>query len=291
MTTKDDLKCQRMNEAGIKQCVNRENSTFHKFLLHLTQRHGLCYFLDMKNRFWKIGELTKAVGLTVRALRFYEEIGLLRPGPRNESGHRIYGENDVVQLQKILSLKQLGIPIKEIKKLLDDRQTSSLGILQMHRKQIEDEKARITDLHQRLLKLETVLVHRGNVSVDELIKMMEAMAIYEKYLSREQLEKINASRRKTGKDRASKFKALVRLIRDKMEKDIAPTHASVQKLARKWKELLQEVSGGDRGIEKALGKIFQKERRFRDRFGFDPKLTEYVKKMMNFSQGVMEARQ
>jgi DNA-binding transcriptional MerR regulator len=244
----------------------------------------------MKNRFWKIGELTKAVGLTVRALRFYEEIGLLRPGSRSESGHRIYGENDVVQLQKILSLKQLGIPIKEIKKLLDDGKTSSLGILQMHRKQIEDEKARITELHQRLLKLETVLVHRGNVSVDELIKMMESMSMYEKYLSREQLEKINAGRGKTGKDRASKFKALVQLIRDKMEKDIAPTHFSVQKLARKWRELLQEVSGGDRGIEKALEKIFEKERGFRDRFGFDPKLTEYVEKMLKSTCGATEGR-
>jgi DNA-binding transcriptional MerR regulator len=236
----------------------------------------------MKNRFWKIGELTKAVGLTVRALHFYEEIGLLRPGFRSESGHRIYGENAVAQLQKILSLKQLGISMKEIKKLLGNGKTSSLSVIQMHRRRIEDEKTRIIDLHQRLLKLETVLAHRGSVSIDELIKTMEVMSMYERYLSREQLEKINASRRKKGKDRASKFKTLVQLIRNKMEKNIAPTHTSVQRLANKWWELLHEVSGGDRGIEKALGKLFQKEQGFRDRFGFDPKLTEYVEKMMGF---------
>jgi hypothetical protein len=56
----------------------------------------------------------------------------------------------------------------------------------------------------------------------------------------------------------------------------------VKRLANKWWELLHEVSGGDRGIEKALGKLFQKEQGFRDRFGFDPKLTEYVEKMMGF---------
>ena len=90
----------------------------------------------MKNRFWKIGELTKAVGLTVRALHFYEEIGLLRPGFRSESGHRIYGENAVAQLQKILSLKQLGISMKEIKKLLGNGKTSYLSIIRMHRMRI-----------------------------------------------------------------------------------------------------------------------------------------------------------
>ncbi|HEY0996021.1 MAG TPA: MerR family DNA-binding transcriptional regulator, partial [Gemmatimonadaceae bacterium] len=41
---------------------------------------------------WKIGDLARETGLTVRTLHHYDEIGLLRPGQRTESGYRLYGE-------------------------------------------------------------------------------------------------------------------------------------------------------------------------------------------------------
>jgi DNA-binding transcriptional MerR regulator len=46
----------------------------------------------------KVGELARRTGLTVRTLHHYDEIGLLSPSARTESGHRLYGQADVLRL-------------------------------------------------------------------------------------------------------------------------------------------------------------------------------------------------
>ena len=64
---------------------------------------------------WKVGELASETGLSVRALRHYDQIGLLKPSSESEGGHRIYSTRDVEKLQKIMTLKQLGFSLDKIK--------------------------------------------------------------------------------------------------------------------------------------------------------------------------------
>jgi DNA-binding transcriptional MerR regulator len=52
---------------------------------------------------WKVGELAKRTGVSVRALHHYDEIGLLSPSHRSEAGYRLYTEIDVARLQQIRS--------------------------------------------------------------------------------------------------------------------------------------------------------------------------------------------
>jgi hypothetical protein len=58
----------------------------------------------MRPAAWKVGELAKRTGLSVRTLHHYEEIGLLSPSSRTEAGHRLYATDDIVRLQQIKSL-------------------------------------------------------------------------------------------------------------------------------------------------------------------------------------------
>lgn len=64
---------------------------------------------------WKVGDLASLTGLTVRTLRYYDQIGLFSPSGHSGSGHRMYNEADIQRLQKILSLKDLGLSLEEIK--------------------------------------------------------------------------------------------------------------------------------------------------------------------------------
>ncbi len=64
---------------------------------------------------WKVGELAGRTGLSVRALHYYEEIGLLLPSRRTGSGHRLYSAEDVLRLQRIVSLRSLGFTLEEIR--------------------------------------------------------------------------------------------------------------------------------------------------------------------------------
>jgi DNA-binding transcriptional MerR regulator len=66
----------------------------------------------------KIGELAKTVGINPKTIRYYEEIGLLPPAPRTESGYRQYGDEDAERLEFIRSAQALGITLGEIKEVL-----------------------------------------------------------------------------------------------------------------------------------------------------------------------------
>lgn len=81
---------------------------------------------------WKIGELAKRTGLTVRTLHHYDEIGLLSPAHRSEAGYRLYMGDDVVRLQQITSLRQLSFSLEEIGGCLEQPGFSLERVLRLH---------------------------------------------------------------------------------------------------------------------------------------------------------------
>ena len=76
---------------------------------------------------WKVGELASLTGLTVRTLHHYDEIGILKTSEYSSSGHRLYLEEDIIRLQQILPLKQLGISLEEIKDCLQNPDFSQVN--------------------------------------------------------------------------------------------------------------------------------------------------------------------
>jgi DNA-binding transcriptional MerR regulator len=69
----------------------------------------------------RIGELAKIVGVSPKTIRYWEEIGLLPPPPRNPSGYRDYGEEYVHLCKFILRAKVLGFKLAEIREILNLR--------------------------------------------------------------------------------------------------------------------------------------------------------------------------
>lgn len=67
---------------------------------------------------YSIGTFSKKTGTTIRALRYYDEIGLLKPTFITDSGHRYYSDDDILTLQKIVSLKYLGYSLEKINEFL-----------------------------------------------------------------------------------------------------------------------------------------------------------------------------
>ncbi len=67
---------------------------------------------------YSIGEIAKKTGVSIRTLRYYDEIGLLQPTKDPSSGHRIYTEEDILQLHKIMSLKFIGLSLEEIRQYI-----------------------------------------------------------------------------------------------------------------------------------------------------------------------------
>jgi DNA-binding transcriptional MerR regulator len=69
----------------------------------------------------QIGEVAQRVGLSLRTVRYYEEVGLISPERRSEGGFRLYTEENISRLLTIMQMKPLGFSVEEMRELLDAR--------------------------------------------------------------------------------------------------------------------------------------------------------------------------
>ena len=95
---------------------------------------------------YSIQELARLAGVTTRTLRWYDQIGLLKPGRVAESGYRYYGDAQVDRLQDILYYRALGVELAQIKECLDDPAFDRLAALRSHLAALEAEQARLAGL-------------------------------------------------------------------------------------------------------------------------------------------------
>jgi len=98
-------------------------------------------------KLFKIGDLAKRAGVTVRTVRYYEELGLLSPTETSPGGFRLYSEKDLRKLNFIKRFKNLDFPLDEILRLIDlpeegqtksEKINSSLSLLQKQLEQVEN---------------------------------------------------------------------------------------------------------------------------------------------------------
>ena len=109
----------------------------------------------------KIGDFSRLTFVSVKTLRYYDDFGLLAPVRVDEStGYRYYAAEQLPRLNRILALKDLGLSLEEIKKLLDEELTAEQirGMLQLKRfeaeEKVAEEQARITRVEARLAQIE-----------------------------------------------------------------------------------------------------------------------------------------
>ncbi len=112
------------------------------------------------------GDLARATGLTARAIRFYEEQGLLRPAVVSEGGHRRYTADELERLKLIADLRELGLSLCDIRGALELRSGCDGGeelarrfqeVLRRHVQAAEQRLARLRRVKRELLSaLETI---------------------------------------------------------------------------------------------------------------------------------------
>ena len=103
-----------------------------------------------------VRQLSKLAGVTPRALRHYDDIGLLKPSQIGENGYRYYGEEARLKLQQILFYRELDMPLDEIRKIMGRRDFDLLGALQSHREALQKKAAR---LNQLLVTVDNTIQH------------------------------------------------------------------------------------------------------------------------------------
>ena len=93
-----------------------------------------------------VKELSQLTGISVRALHYYDEIGLLKPTEKSGAGYRLYDDKALETLQQILFFREFDIPLKEIKAVMENPVLEKKQILEMQRKMLTAKKERMERL-------------------------------------------------------------------------------------------------------------------------------------------------
>ena len=92
---------------------------------------------------YKINEVSKLTGVSIRMLHHYDKIRLLEPSKRTGSNYRMYNDDDIARLYQILLFKELEFPLQEIKQILDDKDFNREEALKAQRNLIFKKKQRL----------------------------------------------------------------------------------------------------------------------------------------------------
>lgn len=92
---------------------------------------------------YTVQKLSKLAGVSARTLRYYDEIGILKPARINSSGYRIYGEKEVDRLQQILFYRELGVSLESIRDIVTSPSFDGAKALREHHKKLLDKRKQL----------------------------------------------------------------------------------------------------------------------------------------------------
>ena len=101
---------------------------------------------EVKERMYTVKDLARLTGLTPRTLRYYDSIGLLCPQRGKDNDYRLYGPGEVDRLQQILLYRDMGLPLEEIKSLLDAPGFDRESALREHLERLRERRREVDAL-------------------------------------------------------------------------------------------------------------------------------------------------
>ncbi|WP_127575432.1 MerR family transcriptional regulator [Paenibacillus barengoltzii] len=148
---------------------------------------------------YTIQKLGNLAGVSTRTLRYYDEIGLLKPARTNSSGYRIYGRREVDLLQQILFYRELGLSLEDIRSIVTDPGFDGTRALREHRNQLLDKRKQLDALIANVEK--TIASHEGRITMQD----QEKFEGFKKQLIDENERKYGSeTREKYGDDKVEK---------------------------------------------------------------------------------------
>lgn len=241
-------------------------------------------------RMYRVNEFAEMAGVTVRALHHYDRLGLLRPG-RTGSGYRLYGSRDLARLEQIVVLKFLGLPLKEIRRLLKG-ESALRETLRRQRHVLAEKRRRLDAAIQAIGRAEQSLVSRKEpdyMVFQQIIKEIEMQNDTEwskKYYSPEAQAKVEERKSLWSPELQAKvtqqWSELFADIEASLHED--PAGPKAQALASRWKKLVEGFTGGDREIQKGLNKMWSDQPNWpepqKSAYQIKPEIQAFIMKVM-----------
>ena len=170
---------------------------------------------------YRVGEFAALSGASVRTLHHYDQLGLLRPSGRTESGYRLYTEWDLLRLQQVLTLRYLGFSLEQIGHLLERPEFDLVTSLRAQREVLRE---RIDELHEMGAVLERLLARQKATGQWDWTLVAQASTTASQVLARK-------GTRMNDDQMMKRF--------EELGKELRPGER--EEIEREWTELMDEV--------------------------------------------------
>jgi MerR family transcriptional regulator, thiopeptide resistance regulator len=144
-------------------------------------------------RLYRTGQFAEKASVSLRTLRYYDQVGLLSPAEYTEAGYRLYTDEDLLRLQHILALKFLGFSLEEIQVCLRRGPKQLAEVLAQQRAMMEEKRTQLEGIIRALRETEALL-DAGRCDWESVARVIEAIRMepknewVKKYFTDEQLQ-------------------------------------------------------------------------------------------------------
>ncbi len=243
---------------------------------------------------YSIGQLSKKTNISIRTLRYYDEIGLLKPAKVAESGYRYYSNEEIGVLRHIAALKELGFTLASIKNLLGSgersRESRWSEYLETELSAIAEARKRLDEMERLLQTVRHAFEMKGEIEAEDVFLFIQALSgsperretFLNRHFTEREIDVIKSLPDLSSDDpRSMAWARLIREIKGSLGEP--PSSAKSQRLAARIFELSMEWFGQDeRLLDKYWSLIRPEEGQKEKVLGMDAGVMDYIDRIVDW---------
>jgi DNA-binding transcriptional MerR regulator len=211
----------------------------------------------MEKTVLKIGELATRSGLTVRALHHYDDIGLLTPSARADSGYRLYNRDDVERLHKIQALRKFGMSLADIATFLASPDAQFADIVSQQIAALDQQIKQASALRERLCLLQRQMPSVDAPALEDWLGALEHMKLYEQYFTPEELRRLPFWQQSARRN--ANWRAMVEELTSLMARGVSHESEQASALSQRWMETLEHDTATNPAFAHRMTLMLQQE--------------------------------
>ena len=246
------------------------------------------------SRSYRVREFARLTKVTVRALHYYDQIGLLPPSGRTSNRYMYYTDQDLFRMQQVVTLKFLGLSLAEIKRALARPEKAVFKSLRLQAEAVDKEVERLKRAARALRETARLAEGGGPIDWKKIIRIMEDIQMsddrkktWAKHFTESDLKEFEEIGRRHTPETMEAYQKKWAVLIEEVKANLAADPASdvAQSLAKRWKDLLDEGYGGHPGLQKKIAAAYQSEWKSGNTaqgsaMPFGPEIWEFIRRAM-----------